>query len=570
MWKYFTGLLLLCGSLFGQEQPQKLKTPNSEVEAFLVFLQKYEPAEDRQYIRGVTTYAVPEELRPPMLTTLSFLLHSMSGPTKGEALSAGSFYPLALAEYDEEEKAWDFKKIRELNKISDTMYWIDIRNYNWTPEAWESITKFDGYMLEPIIQHENNALLRLMAGNAVVRADWLVYNASLGTKQSDRDPKNISIYRTLLYANIQQPKTVQDFRAAWGLPDIAKSREIGNEFATIVTASQNVARHNRILFGYRTELGWLYQTYDVKFQAGNRDYIERFPSFGGKPPDTFDGGEIFATNQLKLQTYDLYDNKENLADFADATIVRHLSDVLGDARVITPHGCFDCHAVGPLPSENTIKEYLKSRGLVYYKDKADQLRVERAYLSDRFEDSVKENQELYAKALKKSNGTLPEDNLKAYYRVIQWYNKPLDIKQVAHECGVTEQELNDKCKEGLQDINYKIPGRLSLLLANKQSIPRDLWEDANTDGVPGLFQQTMIILNGLTKITTEKFDTYLGIIKNGCNIYKEGTVVIKRIEVGTKVTAIVDSGQSQPGWLRVKLADGTEGWIEEKNYEVKQ
>jgi hypothetical protein len=255
MWKYFVGIILIGGSLLAQEQPQKLKTPNSEVESFLVFLQKYEPAEDRQYIRGITTYAVPEELRPPMLTTLSFLLHSMSGPTKGEALSAGSFYPLALAEYDEEEKAWDFKKIRELNKISDTMYWIDIRNYNWTPEAWESITKFDGYMLEPIIQHENNALLRLMAGNAVVRADWLVYNASLGTKQSDRDPKNISIYRTLLYANITQPKTVQDFRAAWGLPDIAKSREIGNEFATIVTASQNVARHNRILFGYRTELG---------------------------------------------------------------------------------------------------------------------------------------------------------------------------------------------------------------------------------------------------------------------------------------------------------------------------
>lgn len=563
MWKYLLILLLAAAPTFGQEPPKKLKTPNSEVEDYLVFLQKYEPKEDQQYIRGFTTYAMPEDLRPSALITCSFLLHSLSGPTKGEAISAGSFYPLAIAEYKDDEKAWDTKTVKELNKITDTLYWIDIRNYNWTPEAWESITKFDGYMLEPIVKHENNSLLRLLAGNAVVRMDWFIYNVSIATNQTDRDKKNVSLYRTLLYSNITQPKTVQDFRAAWGLPDIGKSREIGNEFATIVTKSQNVSRHNRILFGYRTELGWLYQTYDVKFDVGNRDYIERFPQFGGKPPDIFDGGEIFGTNQLKLQTYDLYDDKENLADFADATIVRHLSDVLGDARVITPHGCFDCHAVGPLPSENTIKEYLKSRGGIYYKDKADQLRVERAYLSDRFEESVKENQELYAKALKKSNGTLPEDNLKAYYRIIQWYGKPLDLPQVLTECGVTEEELNAKCKEGLQDINYKVPGRLSILLSINEPIPRTIWEDANTDGIPGLFQQTMIILNGLTKITTEVIE-HVGYIKIGCNIYKEGNTVLKVVEPNTKVTSVLGTQES---FTRVRLADGTEGWVETKNYE---
>lgn len=557
----YIGLLIVFLTSFSFAQEVKLKTPNSEVEDFVVWLQE-QPKEDQPFLRGLSTYAVPEELRPDVEIQLSFMLHSLTGISSDIDGGAGSFYPTAIAQYKVDEKTWDKKTVKKFQTISDTLQWIDIRHYNWNFESWEKITNFDGYMVEPIIQHENNSLLRLLSGNSVVRADWFVFHAARATEQSDKDGKNISIYRTLLYSQQKLPKTVQEFRTVWALPDLAKSRQLGNEYATLVTKSQNVARNNRLLFGYRTELGWLYQSYDVKRQQGKRDYVERFYEFGGKPPDIADGGEIFATNQLKLQVYDLYDGKENLADFADATIVRHLSDVLGDARVSTPHSCFDCHAVGPLPSENTIAEFLKRSGGIYYKDPAQKLRVERAFFSKKFEDSIKENQELYAKALVQANGMMPEDNLKSYYRVISWYSKPLDMKQAAFECGVDEETLLSKSKEGLQNINAKIPGRLALLLEIKEPIPRDIWEAENIDGIPGIFQQTMIIINGLTKITTEivqnKVD-YLGIINTGCNIYSGGSTVIKKIEPGTKVIEVMET---QNDFIRVKLDDGTVGWVQ--------
>lgn len=561
----YIGLLLLLFCSIGFSQEVKLKTPNSEVEDFVVWLQD-QNKEDQPYLRGFSTYAVPEELRPDVVLQLSFMLHSLTGISSDKDGGAGAFYPVAIAQYKEGEKAWDKKEIKTFQSITDTLFWVDIRNFNWNFDSWEKITNFDGYMVEPIIQHESNSLLRLLSGNAVVRADWFVFHAARATEQSDKDGSNISIYRTLLYSQQKLPKTVQEFRTVWALPDLAKSRQLGNEYATLVTKSQNVARNNRMLFGYRTELGWLYQSYDVKRQQGKRDYVERFYEFGGKPPDVSDGGEIFATNQLKLQVYDLYDGKENLADFADATIVRHLSDVLGDARVSSPHSCFDCHAVGPLPSENTIAEFLKKNGGIYYKDANDKLRVERAFFSKRFEDSIKENQELYAKALLQANGLIPEDNLKSYYRVISWYAKPLDMKQASFECGVDEAALIAKSKEGLQNLNYKIPGRLALLLEIQEPIPRDIWEAENIDGIPGIFQQTMIIINGLTKITTEIVDNipnYLGIVSEECNIYSGGTTVIKKVEAGTKV---IEEMESNGGFMRVKLADGTIGWIQSENF----
>lgn len=539
-----------------------VKTPNSEVEDFLVWLQDVNK-QDQPYIRCFTTYAIPVELREEAVLQLSFILHSMIGISTLDEDNAGAYYPLAKAIYKENEKAWDGKSIEynEQQRVpnSDTLYWIDIRNYNWSEQSWENMTSYDGYMVEPIIQHQNNSLLRLISGNAMVRADWFIYHASSTTEQTDKNKKNVPIYRELLYSKTKSPKTVDEFRKAWGLKDITESRKLGNEYATLVTRSKNVARHNRLLFGYRTELGWLYQTYDVINEQGNRDYVDTFYKLGGKPPTVFDGGEIFATNAVQLQVYDLYNAEQKLVDSADASIVRHLSDILGDTRVSVPHSCYDCHAAGPIPSENTIAEFLKNNGRSYAAVKADQLRVDRAFYSNKFEESIEENQAIYAKSLLKVNGLLPEDNIKAYYKLINYYNKPVNIEQVIFECGVTKEILLEKAKEGLQGYNNKIPGRLALLLQKGESIPREIWEAPNTDGIPGTFQQTMIILNGLTQITTKE---YVALVVNRCNIYSGGTTVIKEIQEGTQVKNIITTSGD---WSYVELTDSTRGYIQNIN-----
>lgn len=493
--------LLLVSSVFSQ---QVVEHPfNKDTKDAILFLETVRQ-EDLPFIRFFTTSCVPVEHREKTILALSFVLHSLTGLGSDTEGNAGAYYPLAKMEEIEDIVSGVKQKIfTPFNDVpgSDTLWWIDLRNYNWTPQAWEKISATDGYIVEPIVDHKTNGLLRLISGNAIVRADWFCAHATDTTMQSDRDIP-VDFYRTLLYANAEKiPTTVTELNAYWGF-DSDELHNLGTESATITTSSEQVARHNRILFHYRTPFGYRYETYDVKFQLGQRDYVATFPEMGGNKPPVSDAGEIFFSNALQMQVYDLRDDNGNLVDFADPTVARHIQDAIGDTRVRTAHSCMDCHAPGPLPAQNTIERYLRSSNL-YIPDKDDELRIDRVYLSGRFEESIEDSQELYARALLKVNGLTPEENSQFYLDVVDRYKKPVTLEIAAFECGM---ELNDFKTEVLNentDLARRVPGRLAILITIGDPIPREIWESPGRDGIPGMFQQSMIYINGLTQIQTE-------------------------------------------------------------------
>lgn len=473
-------------TIYNNAEPKIL---TSEVEQALVFLDERIRPENRPYIRFFTTYAVPEEYRNKCALTLSFVCHSLAG--LGEEL--GGYYPIA---YQLDDHFSDLKKVPG----SDTLWWIDLREYNWTEEAWEKIASVDGYFVEPAVDHKTMGQFRLQVGNGMLRADWFIVHATDVMRQKDTG-EDFSIYKTLLYANVEEPKTIGDFKKIWGLDD-TKADKLGNGYGSLVLTSNKVALHNRILWGYRTELGWLYETFDVKDQTGKGDYLENFPRYGGKKPDFSDAGEVFASNHLHMQVYDLRDGEDNLVDFADPGVARHITDVLSDVRVKTAYSCMDCHAAGPLPAENIIADYSKFLS-PKFEEKGDQLNVGRAYLDNRFKESVEQNQELFAIALKKINGLTPEENVRNYLEIIRWYNQPIFVEQAAKELGMEPEKYVDKFND-THEVDYvgKIPGRIKLMLHDTQpiGIPRNTWESKGKDGIPGMFQQSIIYVYGLTTI----------------------------------------------------------------------
>lgn len=538
----FLFLVLTATSVFGVEV--KLKTPTTEVEDAILFLQDDSNGyskEEMPYLRFFTTYAVPVELRDKTALTLSFILHSLVGTGAIDGGQAGSYHPIAKMGKD--------NKIEHLARVpgSTTLYFIDLRDFGFTEKAWEIVSSYDGYFVEPIVEHRTNGLLRLLAGNAVVRADWFIVHASDTMQQVDKD-LSPTIYETLLYAASKTPKTIDEFRKEFALDINGKGVKAGNAGAAVVTESDTVARHNRILFGYRTEIGWYYQSYDVKNMVGLRDYIEAFPRFKGKPPTTFDGGEAFATNNLYMQIYALYNEQEKLVNDGAAQLVRHMNDVLGDVRVRVAHSCFDCHAAGPIPSENVVTDFIKGSTSLYVPDKVDKRRIERTYLDGRFEESIRENQSLFANSLLKVNGLTPEENAKNYLEVVSWYNKPVDLTQASYECGVINEIFIDKMKDGLHNRG-RVPGRVGRMIEFGKDIPRQTWESQGADGIPGAFQQCMIVIHGLTKITNE-------VIYRVTVVKKAPLYVGKNIEEYAEVGEILEiSG------VPVKNNDGTT-WIE--------
>lgn len=514
-------LLTSCVFAFGQEDPfadivnnigkQQVKTINGEVKDAILFLQEI-PESERIYIRFFTVAFLPtEELKQDAWLQLSFVCHSLMGVPDSELLLSGSYKPIAIRNNIGTKEAPEYEFIVN-NRVSDTLCWIDIRDFGWTPESMELVSLEDGYFVEPVVDNDVNGLLRLLSGNAVFRADWFINHGTNVLAQVDNGKKTL-IYRELLYSgNKTKPKTVQEFRTIWGVPDLEKAQSRGNSFLTLtVNESKLVARHNRILLGLNSDLGYIFQSYDVNSETGKRDYVSNFLELKGKPPEIFDAGEIFASNNVGMQVYDLLDSKGNLINDANAGVARHLSDVIGDARVRISSSCIDCHAEGPIPSENTIKEFLNSKvgslkgGISTY-DYADKLRIERNYLSDKFEDLVKDSQVKFARSLKKINGLEPAENVKSYLNVISWYNQPLDLKQIVLETGYSEKEILEKCG-GLDLVMHtrrRVHPRVSLLLVNKIGIPRENWEGVGRDGQPGSFQDLMLTLKGVTKITETK------------------------------------------------------------------
>lgn len=473
-------------------QPKVLISPNDEVEDAIVFLRDgLTNPDDAEYIRFFTTYAVPEANRDKVVLTLSFVVHSLAGLSPNPDETSGGYAPLAknISEKDGEYSIIPIHRVPN----SKTLWWIDLRDYNWTREAWEAVAELDGYFVSPVIDYDSYSALKLLSGNAILRADWFIMHATDMSVQVDHDRKTL-IYDTLLYAKQKSiPKHIDEWRKIWGV-DIELAQSLGADYATLVSKSKVVSRNGtRILFGYRTPLGYYYDTYDVKNIEGFRDYVDNIIKFRGRPPNISDGGETFGTNHLGLQVYALRDAKGNLVPFADATIVRHLTDQLGDARVITGRSCMDCHSAGPIPAENTYKEFIEAQNKSYAYDKYDALRIKRVFLSNKFEDAVIENQELFAKGLKKCNGLTPEQNNKLFLEAIYKYGAAVDVDQAAFECGITTEEF----KAQLKGKNISL--RLSKLVSNNtEAIPRQAWETPGADGNPGLFQQAMIAINGLT------------------------------------------------------------------------
>ena len=506
-------------------EPEKLTQaqyiePNTEVDMSILFLKSVN-VQDRPFIRFFTTYSIPPKMRIGAVNTLSFVLHSMAAAGDNSLLG---YHPLATTDNGE----WI---PLHLVPGSNTLWWIDVRDFNWTVSAFEKASQFDPYFVEPVVDKVNNQLLITLVGtpNVVMRADWFVSHATDTMKQKDRGFHE-TIQDILLYAQQDHPpKTQAEWRAIWtGITNLDTSRAMGNGYGTVVSNSKVVARGNRQLFGYETETGYLYESYDTLNHSGQRDFVEGLLQYRGLPPvqGQFDAGESFATNALGMQVYSLYSDDGRLLNDANAGVARHISDISGDVRVRTSTSCMDCHSAGPLPAENFLRDVIQSGVRIHIQNDDDANRIERVFLRGQFNKSVVNGQKYFADALMRVNGLKPEENGFNFLTLTQYYNNPVTLSTAALECGLTTEEF-------VQRLRGKVTGRLSLLIARGTPIPRDIWDSIGGDGIPGAFQQTMFVLNGTQYAQQQNFSEFMAVDeKSHEEIKQEQDVVVQQFVVG--------------------------------------
>lgn len=461
MWKFLIIGLLLCNSAVTYAQ-----TPDSELKAVLNFLNSQGP--DKEFLRFFSTAFVAENetvdldgekltLRQLTEPILNFWIHS---------ISAGS-------------------TVEKLKRVpnSNSLFYVDLRNYGWTAEAWEKVAQFDPYFRRPWVEKDTLDAVRIIAGNALLRADWFIIHTSDTTRQIDIGVKD-PLYYELLYAQKGIPKNINDFRKAWGV-DIDKIKQLQILTGTVLDDGQSgVARHNRQLIRSRIETGYYHETNDVNNQEKENDYLENIQT---DFRDKFAAGEVICTNYVKMQVYMLFDGKGNRVDIADNAIAVDKSDP-DDKRVRTAKSCVVCHATGLNEPSNAFNDYLEKGNIFTTYEHQKYLDIKRFFLSD-YLVTIKDDQELFSRGIEVINGLTPTENALIYRRLYDWYSYvPLNLSQASIECGVTQEVFKEK-------IFGAVSGRLGVLLGGG-TVPRDIWESVNT----GTFAVAMLHLYNLEPI----------------------------------------------------------------------
>lgn len=436
-------------------------SPQSEMAAAETHLHSKVPVEDVNHIRYFTTYAIPEKVK------------SGDGEVSMRR-QAEQALPFVLNSCASVKSEGYIERPRRVPG-SDTLWYIDIRDYGWKVEDIDAVFKLQPYFLYPVVESKNNVIL--------YRADWFLVNAMDVTKQDDRGLKDFAYY-ILQYGKGNEPKNADDFRRAW-LVDIKTIRAQKLETGTVVDKGESgVSQHTRQLRRGRTVTGYYWETRDVKAhdldpeKLKSRDYLEDIFA------NQVDAGEYIASHKNGLQVYLLSagtNQKFAEVKFGDPTLVVDRQDSK-DPRVRTPKSCVVCHVTGILPYSNAIRDLFRLGGDLKFKDR-DLARAVKAFYLKHDGSEVEDDNRIFERAVKQCNGLTPEANMRAFLDVYEWYwNEKLSLAQAALECGVAVEALR-------KALGKATTGRLVYLYHGK-GIHRDIWDSIHSGG----YIQSMLLL----------------------------------------------------------------------------
>jgi hypothetical protein len=436
------------------------------------------------------------------------------------------------------------------------MFWIDIRNYAWTTESWEKVSQADPYYREPWITYEmseeeytNYQLFRKLYGNFIIKAVWFIVHTSDTMKQQDLDQE--PLYYELLYSSIGIPKTVEEFRAAWGIEK--KDEEKAQKFNLIAgklvdQGDSGVARHNRILARIRTLFGSFNETSDVKNNVGPRDFLENLEP-NRLAHSARDATEIISHNPVGLQVYFLADKAGKRVEFADPAVAWDRSN-REDIRVKTARSCVLCHAIGLNPAIDGMAKLLLGRDveLLTY-DKDIQIEIEAFYTTD-YGKLIQADNEIFAGAVKKINELQPQQNAYLFRKVVSWYEGYLDVEQCAREAGLELEEFK-------KNLEPTISGRLANLFKENGRISREVW-DANKGGK---FGEAMLLAYSIPE--TNKIIAELKVKIINKTDLMSGDKKLAELSAGAVYNILKES----EGWYYIE-DKGIKGWVYKDKVEL--
>jgi len=339
--------------------------------------------DDAQNIRYLRMDNIDEKERKHYLAVVSFVLNSISNK----------------------------KKITRPVLVNETLIRFDIRDYGIDAKAYEDIGT-DPYT------KQNKVLKKLTnSENPLIRIDWFIMKSTVAP----------TYYKLLGVTDLKSFQSRHDY-------DTKTAKKLKLEQAAIVVLG-GLNRNTRYL--KRTSLisGYIWEARD----SASIDYL------GDLLTNQYDSVQLLASNSNGLISYFAADKKGKAMDMLDADVAMdHSKSFEPDLVVRVVRNCFACHSVGVVPIEDAVRGMLNKDIKLISPNKDFTDRISELFGSKL---PIKEDQELYVKAVLKATGMESKALTHKFVHIWKSYYADLTLEQAAREVGKTKDEFKKWCEE---------------------------------------------------------------------------------------------------------------------------
>ncbi len=313
-----------------------------------------------------------------------------------------------------------------------SIFRIDIRDYGWTIDQWNSLTA--GYPYTGRTAIDEVRVIRNLTGaiEPILRADWFMITATrpphyhnfLGIPETfNRLAENLNIN---VVANIENSRPLR--RTAWRAGFI----------------NSGVSNFNRVIERQSAPNGYLWRSYDFAAEAAEKNILVN-PLGPGREFGTIlqtgeelgfvqDGGEVIYSLPNGLQGYMLFNSEGGRLDVGPANIVFHRQR---GEPITNGISCMSCHSEGIISkqddvfpfvnqlSEADISRFARERILRLYQPQAELSALYRT-------DQSRFNSSLLNSRIVSGNNAI--NNLLV---LADDYNLPLTLRRAIAELGIS-------------------------------------------------------------------------------------------------------------------------------------
>ncbi len=417
---------------------------------------------------------------------------------------------------------------------SNRLFFVDIRWYCWTCEAWEKVSNDDPYFREPLVPSDLPALkyMRSIIGNGVVRAGWFLFytaDTSQFLKAGELKADN-AFYYTLLYSSsvfvreveeevplghyqeiatgrsisaepewsraakdtknyrfvtvktekrkVQKttlgvvPQNTAEFQKFWGIDTAIKdaSTFTVHRGAVIDEGKSDVSYQNRIIAFYQATRGLYMRTFDVFRTAGDQDFFETTP-VPEQDLANFDAGEHILIDMKGGMYFALTGGSKQKEPRVEIGDPRLVRDQQSGGKILL------------VTAKSCVACHDKGvippkNEVTAFADVGGRLKGATPFERDRLkafyfsnlQRLTKLGQDNFADFIKECNGLTTEENATQFQQARSWYAQPVTLEQAAREVGAVD------VKELQDAAQFTAKGRIGAMILNRKAIPRQTWE----------------------------------------------------------------------------------------------